>query len=153
MSRLHKGNDSSISLKSMTCKYPCISTLKSTPNLKLNLTHSKKNKKTIQTSRHEILRTQCFILFEVSKKNTKKCVPHTMAVVSFVECFTSTQTTLFFSIFSEEDSLRDKQQNKYVHDKPCVVSLNPTVYLIFMSFYFGNINIGVCMCADRLFKT
>lgn len=66
-----------------------------------------------------------------------------MAVVSFD--FTSTQTTLFFLIFSKEDSLRDRQQNKYVHDKPCVVSLNPTVYQIFMSFYWGNINIGVCM--------
>lgn len=77
---------------------------------------------TTQQSRHEILRNLFFILTEVSKKNIEKSVFHIWAGV-LENAFTNTNHFVYFLIFSKEDSLRKKQQNTYVHDKPCAASL------------------------------
>lgn len=77
-----------------------------------------------------------------------------MAVVSFTEFLASTLTTLFiFFSFRKEESLRDKQQNKYIHVKPCTVSLNPTVYKMFILVAVLLGNIGLYMSVDWLFLT
>lgn len=92
--------------------------------------------KTISKVQAGLVTTQCFILFEVSKKNTKS-VPQIMAVISFAEYFASALTRqVTFFILGKEGRQLDRQNNKtsrvqYIHVRPHTVSLYSTVYKMF----------------------